>query len=49
MIVPKNSNSTCDNHFMSAEVSYRYYNEFIWNKRYAECVSVDEAIEMMRK
>lgn len=47
MIVPANTNSTVDNAFMSAEMTYKYYNEFIWNGRYAECVSFEEALEML--
>lgn len=49
VIVPEYSNSTFDNDFMSAENSYRYYNEFMWKNRYAKCVSVDEAVRMMKK
>ena len=30
MIVPANTNSTLDNAYMTAEKSYRYYNEFMW-------------------
>ena len=44
MIVPINANSTVDNEFMSAEQSYKYYNEFIWKGRYAECISVEETM-----
>lgn len=47
MIVPEYCNSTFDNEFMSAEMSYRYYNEFIWKDRYANCVSVRTALEML--
>lgn len=47
MIVPENTNTTFDNQYMTAEESYRYYNEFIWNKRYAECVSFEDALKMM--
>lgn len=49
MIVPANTNSTVDNDFMTAEETYHYYNEFIWNKRYAECISFEEALEMMEQ
>lgn len=49
MIVPENTNSTFDNQYMTAEETYKYYNEFIWNKRYAECVSFEKTIEMMVK
>lgn len=47
MIVPENTNSTFDNRFMSAEQTYRYYNEFIWKNRYAECIPFEKAIELM--
>ena len=47
MIVPEYTNSTVDNDFMTAEQTYMYYNEFVWNKRYAQCISLEEALEMM--
>ena len=28
--------------------SYKYYNEFMWKGRYAECISVEETIEGMK-
>lgn len=49
MIVPNNCNTTVDNKYMSAEESYQYYNEFMWNGRYAECISIDETIKRMHK
>ena len=49
MLVPENTNSTFDNQFMTAEQTYRYYNEFIWNRRYAECISFNEALELMSR
>lgn len=49
VIVPEYSNSTFDNEFMTAEQSYRYYNEFMWKNRYAECVSVEEVIGIMEE
>ena len=27
--------------------TYKYYNDMMWSKRFATCVSVDEAIELM--
>ncbi len=48
MIVPENANSTFNNAFMTGEQSYKYYNEFIWKGRYAECISVEETIERMK-
>ena len=49
IIVPKYANTTVDNIFISAEKSYKSYNEFIWNKRYAECISIDKVIKRMIK
>ncbi|NBJ91983.1 cysteine hydrolase family protein [Parablautia muri] len=46
MIVPANTNSTVDNSYMSAESSYKYYNEFMWNGRYAECISFEKTLEL---
>ncbi len=48
MIVPANTNTTFNNAFMSGEASYKYYNEFIWNKRYAECIAFDEVLDLMK-
>jgi len=49
IIVPAYANSTVKNAYLSAEDSYRYYNEFLWKGRYAECISTDEAIKRMTK
>ena len=48
MIVPANTNSTFDNQYMTAKQTYNYYNEFMWNKRYAECISMKDVIERMK-
>ncbi|WP_010291806.1 cysteine hydrolase family protein [Clostridium senegalense] len=48
IIVPAYANTTADNKFMSAEQSYKYYNEYMWNGRYAECISVDETLKRMK-
>ena len=48
MIVPANANTTFDNEFMSAENTYQYYNDFMWNKRYAECISLEETVAKMK-
>ena len=47
MIVPAYTNTTVDNEFMSAEQSYKYHNEFMWNGRYAECISLEEALNLI--
>lgn len=48
IIVPAYANTTVNNKFMSAEQSYQYYNEFMWNGRYAECIPLDETIKRMK-
>ncbi|GAA0117278.1 cysteine hydrolase family protein [Clostridium senegalense] len=49
IVVPAYANTTVDNKFMSSEQSYKYYNEYMWNGRYAECISVDETLKRMKK
>lgn len=49
MIVPANTNSTIDNAYMTAENSCKYYNEFMWNGRYAECISFEKTLELMSR
>ena len=49
MIVPDHCNTTEDNEFMSGEASYNYYNNKIWNRRYAECVSMEEVLLLLQK
>lgn len=49
MIVPENANSTFDNEYMRKDVCYHYYNDYIWPKRYARCISMESAIEMLRQ
>jgi nicotinamidase-related amidase len=48
IIVPAYANTTVNNKFMSAEQSYRYHNDYMWNGRYAECISLDETIKRMK-
>lgn len=48
IIVPVYANTTVDNKFMSSEESYKYHNQFMWNGRYAECISLDETIKRMK-
>ena len=48
VIVPQGANSTFDNDYMSGEETYKYYNDMMWPKRFATCVSVDEAIKLMQ-
>ena len=47
VIVPQEANSTFHNDYMTEEETYKYYNDMMWPKRFATCVSVDEAIKLM--
>lgn len=49
IIVPATTNTTVNNAFISAEQSYRYHNEFMWPRRYAECISFEEILEKIQK
>lgn len=49
VIIPEGTNSTFDNGYMDAETTYRCYNEMMWPKRFAECVSLEDAIGMLEK
>jgi len=44
MIVPQDCNTTVDNPFMTAKNTCLYYNQMMWNMRYASCIELDEAI-----
>ncbi|MCM1184100.1 MAG: cysteine hydrolase [Roseburia sp.] len=48
MYIPEYANSTFDNEYMKKDVCYHYYNDFIWPDRYAKCISVSSALDMIR-
>ncbi len=48
VIVPQGANSTFDNEYMDKETTYKYYNEMMWPERFADCISVEEALEMLQ-
>lgn len=49
VIIPEGTNTTFDNQYMDKENTYKYYNEFMWPGRFAECISVEETIQRMTK
>ena len=49
VITPAGTNSTFENDYMTAETTYRYYNEHMWPKRFADCVTFGEAMDMIQK
>ncbi len=49
IFVPKYANSTFDNDYMKRDVCYHYYNDFIWHQRYAQCITMAEAMDRLGK
>ena len=47
MIVPEYCNSTRSNEYMDAETTYEFFNKNMWPGRYAKCISMDEAKELL--
>ena len=47
VVIPEGTNSTFDNEYMSAETTYKYYNNMMWPERFAECVTIEEALQML--
>ena len=48
VIVPRGANSTFDNEYMNGGTTYKYYNEFIWKDRFADCIAMDEAVALLK-
>ena len=48
MIVPEHTNSTFDNQYMKQDTAYHYFNDFVWPGRYARCVPMEEAINLLQ-
>ena len=49
VFIPEGTNSTFDNDYMTGETAVRYYNEFVWDGCVADCISFEEAMEMLGK
>ena len=49
VIVPEGCNSTFDNPYMSGETTCAYYFNEVWPDLFADCVSTDEALAMIRE
>ncbi len=48
IFVPAYTNSTYDNPYFDKETAYKYFNEFMWGKRYAKIISMDQAIKLLQ-
>ena len=49
MLVPAYGNTTTDNAYLTAEQSYRYHNEWMWPRRYGECLPLSDALERLKQ
>ena len=49
VIVPKGTNSTFDNPYMTGEKTCGYFFCEVWPDLFAECVSLEEAMDLIRK
>lgn len=47
IIIPKETNTTFDNEYLSGEKLYEFYNYKIWNKRFANVLSMDDVIKIL--
>lgn len=48
IIIPEYTNSTYDNPYFDKETAYHYYNDFMWNKRYAKVISFEQAVQLLQ-
>ena len=48
MIIPEYTNSTYDNPYFDKEAAYHYFNDFMWNKRYAKVISFEQAVQLLQ-
>ncbi|MDR3595743.1 cysteine hydrolase family protein [Clostridium sp.] len=46
LIIPEETNTTCDNEYMSGKEIYEYYNSKIWKNRFAKLEKVKELINI---
>lgn len=49
VIIPEGTNSTFDNDYMDKETTYKYYNEMMWPKRFADCITMEDAVSLLSK
>ncbi|MBY0755347.1 cysteine hydrolase [Clostridium sardiniense] len=47
IIMPEETNTTFDNDYLSGEKLYEFYNYKIWNKRFADVISIEKVIKIL--
>jgi nicotinamidase-related amidase len=48
VIMPEGTNTTFDNEYLSGERLYEFFNYKIWNKRFANVVSIDDVVKVLQ-
>ena len=49
MIVPDHTNSTFDNAYIKQDAAWHFFNDYVWPDRYARCVSMEKALELLQE
>jgi len=49
VVVPEGANSTFDNPYMTGETTCAYYFNEVWPDLFADCVDMEEALELLRE
>ena len=47
IIIPEETNTTFDNEYLTGEKLYEFYNYRIWNKRFADVMSVEDVMRIL--
>lgn len=47
LLIPQNTTTTYDNNLCSGEILARYYEQRIWNQRFAKVITIDEIMHMI--
>lgn len=48
VVIPEGTNSTFDNPYMTGKTTYEYYMNEVWPDCFADVVTMDEALEMLK-
>lgn len=49
VIIPEETNTTFDNEYLTGKKMYELYNHKVWNKRFADVISVAEVIRVLQE
>ena len=49
IIIPKETNTTFDNEYLTGEKLYEFYNYKIWNKRFAQVMDMEDVVKIIER